>query len=82
MPKIIHNPRELMNLNRDDLDELLLEEYKNSALLRELIRVCLIQLKSQTNDTEFFRNKQSDTVDKLEKVKEEVNKIIDKYKYN
>lgn len=48
MANIIHNPRELMNLDRDSLDEILLEDYKNIALLRELLRVTLLQLKTQT----------------------------------
>lgn len=81
MPKIIHNPRELMNLSRDELDDILLEEYKNTALLRELIRVNLHQLKEQTNLTEFYKNKKDKALDKFENLRDEINKVIDNYKY-
>lgn len=78
MPKLIHNPRELMNLDRDTLDELLLEKYKNSGLLRELIRRCLSSLKEQTELTNFYRENPDST--QLDNIKEEINQIIDKYK--
>ncbi len=81
MPKIIHNPRELMELSRDELDELLLEEYKNTALLRELIRVSLLQLKEQTKMTEFYKDKKDKALDKFEKLRDEINEVIDKNKY-
>ena len=81
MPKIIHNPRELMELSRDELDELLLEEYKNSALLRELIRVSLLQLKEQTKMTEFYKDNKDKALDKFEKLRDEINEVIDKNKY-
>jgi len=81
MPKIIHNPRELMNLNREELDELLLEEYKNSGLLRELVRVSLLQLKEQTELTEFYKGKKNNVLDKLDNIKHDINDIIEKYKY-
>ena len=81
MPKIIHNPRELMELPREELDEILLEEYKNSALLRELIRVSLLQLKEQTKLTEFYKEKKDKTLDKFEKLRDEINEVIDKNKY-
>ena len=81
MYKIIHNPRELMELSRDELDELLLEEYKNSALLRELIRVSLLQLKEQTKLTEFYKEKKDNALDRFEKLRDEINEVIDKNKY-
>ena len=80
MPKIIHNPRELMNLDRDTLDELLLDKYKNSALLRELVRVSLLQLKEQTKLTELFRNKKDKALDRLDNIKQDINEIIEKYR--
>lgn len=80
MPKIIHNPRELMNLNRQELDELLLEEYKNSALLRELVRVSLLFLKKEIEAKEFYKNKQDKDLDTLNNIKEDINLIIEKYK--
>lgn len=80
MPKIIHNPRDLMNLSRDELDEILLNEYKNSALLRQLIRVSLLQLKEQTKMTEFYKDKKDKALDKFEKLRDEINEVIDKNK--
>ena len=81
MPKIIHNPRELIKLSRDELDELLLEEYKNPALLRELIRVSLLQLKEQTRITELYKEKKDNALDEFEKLRDEINEVIDKHKY-
>lgn len=81
MPTIIHNPRELMNLSREELDELLLEEYKNSALLRELIRISLLELKEQTELTNFYKNKKDNALDKLKNIKQDINELINKYKY-
>jgi hypothetical protein len=78
MSSLIHNPKELMNLNRDQLDEILLDQYKNSGLLRELIRRCLNSLKEQTELTNFY--KENPDTDQLDKINEEINKIIDKYK--
>ena len=74
MPKIIHNPRELMNLNREELDELLLEEYKNSGLLRELVRVSLLQLKEQTEVTDLYKRKKNNILMILSKI--ELTEII------
>lgn len=36
--KIIDNPHKLMKLSRDELDDILLQEKYNKALLRELVR--------------------------------------------
>lgn len=77
MPKLMHSPRELMNLNRDELDGILLEQYKNSGLLRELLRRCLNSLREQTELTNYY--KENPDSDQLEKIKEEINKIFDKY---
>ena len=80
MAKIIHNPRELMDLDRDTLDEILLEEYKNPALLRELVRVSLLQLKEQTTISKLYRDKKDNALDKLDNIKQDINEIIDKYR--
>lgn len=77
MPELIHNPRELMNLNRDELDDILLEQYKNSGLLRELIRRCLSSLKEQTELTNYY--KENPDSEQLDKIKEEINQIFNKY---
>ncbi|MBZ9693282.1 hypothetical protein [Clostridium sp. M14] len=71
MPKIIHEPTQLMNLNRDELDEILLEQYNNSGLLRELIRVSLLKLKEQTELINFYKEKNDNDLDKF--------RLIDKY---
>lgn len=81
MPKVIHNPRELMGLSRDELDKLLLEEYKNPVLLRELVMVSLLQLKEQSKMTEFYKEKKNNALDKFEDMRDEINKVMDKYKY-
>lgn len=75
MPKIIHNPKELMNLSREELDEVLLEEYKNTALLRELIRISLTQLKEQTNLTEYYKNKRDRISHNYEILKMQINEF-------
>ena len=79
MSKIIHSPKELMNLDRDTLDELLLSEYKNSALLRELIRISLLQLKEQTKLTEFYKHNKDNELNRLNNIKQDIGKTIKKY---
>lgn len=80
MANIIHNPRELMNLDRDSLDEILLEDYKNIALLRELLRVTLLQLKTQTELCNIHRDRRDTTLDRLDNIKHDINELIDKYR--
>lgn len=79
MSKIIHNPKELMNLDRDTLDELLLSEYKNSALLRELIRISLLQLKEQTKLIEFYKHNKDKELNRLNNIKQDMDRLIEKY---
>ena len=79
MSKIIHNPKELMNLDRDTLDELLLSEYKNSALLRELIRISLFQLKEQTELVEFYKHNKDKELNRLNNIKQDMDRLIEKY---
>lgn len=80
MANIIHNPRELMNLDRDSLDEILLEDYKNIALLRELLRVTLLQLKTQTELCNIHRDRREKALDMLDNIKHDINELIDKYR--
>ena len=79
MSKIIHSPKELMNLDRDTLDELLLSEYKNSALLRELIRISLLQLKEQTELVEFYKHNKDKELNRLNNIKQDMDRLIEKY---
>lgn len=78
MAKLIDDPINLIDLDREALDELLLEKYKNSGLLRELTRRCLISLKEQTELTNFY--KENPDSEQLENIKNEINQIFDKYK--
>ena len=80
MANIIHNPGELMDLDRDTLDEILLEEYKNPALLRELLRITLYKLRDQTKLAIFYKDRKNDTLDKLDNMKEDMNKLFEKYR--
>lgn len=80
MANIIHNPRELMNLDRDSLDEILLEDYKNIALLRELLRVTLLQLKTQTELCNIHRDRRDKALDRLDNIKHDIDELIDKYR--
>lgn len=81
MSKIIHNPAELIKLSREELDDLLIDEYQNKGLLRELVRVSLLQLKEQTKLAEFYKERKNTALDKLDNMKQDINDLIDKYKH-
>ena len=81
MPKIIHDPNCLLDLTRDELDEILIDEYKNPALLRELIRVCLYRLKEEQVIVKMYKDKKNKAMDKYENLREEINKVLDNYKH-
>ncbi len=80
MANIIHNPSELIELDRDTLDEILLEEYKNPALLRELLRITLSRLKDQTTLSNIYRDREDETISKMEGMKKDINKVFEKYR--
>ena len=78
MANIIHNPSELIELDRDTLDEILLEEYKNPALLRELIRITLSRLKDQTTLSNIYRDREDEARSKMEDMRREIRGILNK----
>lgn len=78
MSHLIDNPKDLMKLSREELDEILLDKYKNTGLLRELLRRCLSSLKEQTELTEYY--KQGNIEEQLDDLKNEINEVIEKYR--
>lgn len=78
MSHLIDNPKDLMKLSREELDEILLDKYKNTGLLRELLRRCLSSLKEQTELTEYY--KQGNVEEQLDDLKNEINEVIEKYR--
>lgn len=75
---IIHDPNYLMNLDRNSLDEILLKDYKNSALLRELLRKTLYQLKVQTELCRMEKDKSNEII---ATIKCEINELLDMKNY-
>lgn len=75
MQNIIDNPQDLLKLNSSELDELLLEKYKNSALLRELIRRCLHEIKSQNDLIQLYKTNYEKSKDDLIKIEKLINKL-------
>lgn len=75
MQNIIDNPQALLKLNSSELDELLIDKYKNSALLRELIRRCLHEIKSQNDLIKLYKNNYEKSKEDLAKIENLVNKL-------
>lgn len=61
MASIIDNPKELINLSRDDLDDILLNDKYNRPMLRELVRRTLKELKySQELIKQLYKDMEMD----------------------
>ncbi len=55
MNTILDNPKSLMNLSREELDEILLDSKYNRPMLRELVRRCLKEMKDARETIEYLR---------------------------
>lgn len=75
MNNIIDNPKDMLKLSRDELDEILIEKYNNSALLRELIRRCLKDLSKQIELSEYYYELASKKQDRLNEIKDKISDI-------
>ncbi len=56
MPSIIDDVDKLMEMSREELDEVLLDKKYNKALLRELVRRCLYKAKNYKKEYDYWFN--------------------------
>lgn len=80
MPEIIHDPKKLLNLTREELDEVLLRDYKNSALLRELLRRTLECLKHEKEINKYLREREYSIEDRMKEFRNKVNDAFVEFK--
>lgn len=80
MPSIIHDPKDLLDLTREELDEVLLRDYKNSGLLRELLRCTLGCLKHEKEINKQLRKREYSIDDRMKIFREKVNDAFVEFK--
>ena len=68
--RILDDVETLMNLKRDELDEILLDPKYNKANLRQMLRLSLGSMKTYKNAWAYEREKREEAEEKIEEMKE------------
>ena len=77
MPNLMDNPFDLIEMSRDELDELLLEKYKNIAMLRELLRRTLGALNTANTMNIRYKKELAEQKEQIQSIKNQASIIID-----
>ncbi|MDF2881276.1 MAG: hypothetical protein K0R54_1833 [Clostridiaceae bacterium] len=74
---IIDNPMKLILLSEDELEEILIEKYNNQALLRELLRQTLADLRKTRRLADVYKEQCSQYINKVKSIKEDLEKFTE-----